>query len=668
MYAPHTGNPNVRKAREQAPTHAWAQAPSDAHEAAWLPPYAVQPHAPRSTDQSGDERDSDSTHTIDSLDAHLAGLQWQDEGHRQSFSSSGSVDEAALHSTGTQPPVPTLWLGADGSASTAFSPLLFAQAERPTTAGPGVLTPPATAGLPPSVNVGPDLPPSMYAAPSSHPRRPADLSKLSTSGLGPWDLPTPHTPSRLAAFPALSPGHAAMAMGTVDFSSWLDEPVVTSPLYELGASAGWSGVYAGMDAGKTPTAQSAYTRQYRSLKGPRPPATADELLRGAPTEPAPLSASPILSSSVDWWSRDSNAQWRFHFNMQARPSFAQLGAPHDHYATLAVSATSRFLTYCSLLSLADPAAPQPPFLHRALLLAKRDQLPASLAIARCSVAAVAVHLPTSDAWAWNLLERELNALVHEAHRLVAQPRSILTDPPLSFDEAMEMMALVQSLWVYVVMGACHSTPAKGKDVRPPFSRTHRLWHPDLLPDAALALQSLTCMAAAMIPMLGPTHTLASAYVSEPDEDTFLWWGLCESFRRTVLASHALLVLLRYLWQDPGDPTLEGMAVLGSAPFPPRHHGSTATSLPMWSAVMQLELPTAADLFEADTVAGWRSHWDARREQAHVPHTLALFQAHRPSGPNHPRSETQFTLDAYFAQHDEFTNVCLSLLFGLTRPP
>ena len=104
---------------------------------------------------------------------------------------------------------------------------------------------------------------------------------------------------------------------------------------------------------------------------------------------------------------------------------------------------------------------------------------------------------------------------------------------------------------------------------------------------------------------------------------------------------------------------------GSQPYPAGIRAPMVWSMNDWQNIMAVELPAVADTFEADSASTWRSYWDNHQPIHNARPTLSLFHSHRPAKVTQPRSEMQFWLESYLHQHDEFTNVCLSILFGLT---
>ncbi|WFC97765.1 hypothetical protein MYAM1_000484 [Malassezia yamatoensis] len=731
VYAPHTGNPNVRKARErearfqQSQQADYEQKPSssqwdpqamgshanESHSINWQA-YDLSHNSHRnsvsqatqrnSIDYSGDEPDSDGN-TVDSLDSHFNGMNWENYQVPRSYESDTSsndhshlLDVAGLvqHSNWTIPPqlLPTEPM-TDASNT---DPLGYTSSEnhaKQTMESPSLRDAFSSKANPSNeiinmvqVHSAPEpiidsFAPSLSYESRPYGRRPSDLAKLSTRNLNTakLKLATPQTPSRFGNYAAFSPAHAAMA-GSIELSSWLDEPVVPSPMYELGACTGWNGLMSAIDLSKTPNAIRANDRH--SLKGPRP-AGADSDAQPELSESkygesnlgtedsTPI--SPVLISSEDWWTRDILAQWRYHRYMQSTLTLTNFSCINDPRTTLAMSAISRFMVYCTFLCLSEPNSPQPPFLHRPLLLAQRKALPASLSIARCVLAALMLRLPSSEEYTWNLAARELENQIEEAHKSLAELQAYIfpnpkENPTLTFEKALEVMALCQTLWFYIVMGAFGDKLDCPGDHA--FSFIHRYWEPSLLVRANGALQLLTQLIALLLPALEARPIVSTSNTFE-DENAyeFLCWGLCESLRRTVLASHVLLILLRYrqemmLHTDSSTPV--SAATWGLPPFDYGSDSASSWSTSVWQKVTEVELPAVADTFEADQWTNWRSHKDNYSTRSIDRRTPALYELHRPINANDPRTEVQFHLESYFSQHDEFTNVCLSVLFGLTN--
>lgn len=523
----------------------------------------------------------------------------------------------------------------------------------------------ATNMEPPSVSS------SLHNFPQTGPAGPrrkstSELSQLCTTNLyvSSHAQATP-TPSRLINTPAFTPAPFNISFGSFDLSTWLEEPVAPSPLYEPGACTGWTGLNSALDTGRTPTAGSV---RMGMIKGPRHEAD------GATTGPRSSLSPPSLISSVDWWAHDDGAQRRFHRYMLASLPPSPTLRVDDRRTSLSASARSRFLTYCSFLCLRDPHAPQPPFLHRHMLLVKRDKLPAPLAIARSALSALAMRLPTSEVWAWRIVGSELCALVNQASELVrkyeyAQVQATPLEKQLwlqqatSWDGCWECLSLLQALWCYTVVGAfsdsMDSVSSKTTDCT-----AQRIWDPLLLKDAVEVIEQLMCVVATVGMQLQSDSWHCNARTPNAldldHSDEFLWWGLCDSLRRTVLASHAMLVLWKYT-----RSILNGESSVSCRIDEPLIAKNIAPQV--YQKLMTLELPAVAAVFEADNVTQWRHQSKGAGHNGQLKLTLATFVQHRPSSSNKQQlNEIPSSLTSYFYEHDEFTNICLSALFGLTE--
>ncbi|PKI84962.1 hypothetical protein MVES_001064 [Malassezia vespertilionis] len=451
------------------------------------------------------------------------------------------------------------------------------------------------------------------------------MSRLTTQNL-PETKPTtglrltiPLTPSRLTG---ISPSLPALFAGASDLSMWLDDPIVPSPLYELGACTGWNGLLSANDTGKTPTAISSrsadhsITKESRSLLQETLLPSHDE--RGAAWDRTP-GVSPVLISSVDWWAQNTDAQFRFHRSMLDALPQLPFVRYEDQRTSLAVSVISRFLTYTSFMCMAEPSAPQPPFLHRHLLMSQRNKLPVSLAMTRCVLGALALRLPSSDGWAWSQAGLQLEQLLHEAastSACISEAMACVTmrfkyagrlegylQRTMTFDGIMQLMALLQSMWFYVVVGALSDNLRLSANSPHPgsFAFIHSHWRPNLLPDAVETLQDLT-VAVSSVALYLQQHQWDGL---GEEMDQYLWWSLCESLRRTLLASHALLILMRFILhatETTQTGPRSGMVSLAHAPFSIRESRHVSWKAHHWESTLAVELPAIADMFEADNVS------------------------------------------------------------------
>lgn len=719
VYAPHTGNPNARRAREQGLQSLRSGSTGDAYHAPYHMPNlsAAGQSLPNSpfhpvdqpvswntvpeldlnvvpsrhfSDTSGDESDGDQT--TDSLETRFGNTSWETSTAPTPLPSTSAPLSYSLDTShwGTAynnspmlasqgpPNTQPSFTGKQRETAPTSDPVFpssmlpySAPSSLTSTSAPEPMDVASTKLEPPPIRL--DMPPigtSDHLAPRR--KSTSELSQLCTSNLMP--LPSaggashvPFTPTRLVNMSLFSPVHFGIPLGSNDLSMWLDEPVVPSPMYETGACTGWTGlISSGVDTGRTPTVTSS---RMGLIKGPR----LEEDLAHSPRSSTSL--SPALISSVDWWAHDYGAQSRFHRYMLSCVSPTNALKSQDCRSTLTASLVSRFLTYCSFLCLRDPGAPQPPFMHRYMLLTQRDKLPASLAIARSALSALAMRLPTSEVWAWRQVGAELSGLVDQARDLVSQYERVQTEgTPLerhlwfqqatSFDGCWECLSLVQALWCYAVVGAFDDSmdPAhKGTAA----SMAQRVWNPSLLPSAMTVLEQLLCVLASIGTTLQAQSwkcSTVSSNAKSSDTFGFLWWGLCESIRRSVLATHALLVV----WQYTRAASEEAHAPaprLGS-PLICQHIPSK-----VWDHIMQLELPAIASVFEADNVTQWRLNMEKHTTQPGISEqklSLMMCMQYRPSSASEDRANIPFYLTSYFHHHDEFTNICLCALFGLTE--
>ncbi|KOS14957.1 hypothetical protein Malapachy_0954 [Malassezia pachydermatis] len=457
--------------------------------------------------------------------------------------------------------------------------------------------------------------------------------------------------SHMALF---SPGHSILATGSNHVQSWLDDTLVPSPMYERGANTGWSGLLGSVDENRTPT----YASYMNAQKG-WPPTT------NRATAPA------VLTTSHDWWSYNEEAQERFHkyiLNVLPLHGFFQ---NNDRRTTLAVAVISKFLTYATFMYLRDPHAPQPPFLHRAMLLQYREDIPEHLCIARASLAALSMRLPHSEVWAWKLVGQEFAKLVTKAQETAVKSynyrnsldgtvyEAILMQS-LTFEKLWEQVSMAQALWLYLVVGSFGNwLESHGNDLQQ-WSTEHEFWGPMLTPLAVEALQAYLNELAVTAYLLQSNGWAKPAnFVCKNQQDTnFMWWGLCETLRRTILSAHALLVLLRFC-RYAHDHSV-AVATLGHAPC------RSDISQAQWKPIMELEMPSIATVFEAQDYSHWRQCLANEMEEGRGPSmTLSFCMQQRGHAQTAAKSNERDAVERYLHRHDEFTNVCLSALYGLT---
>lgn len=670
------------------------------------------------SDVSGDEVDSDE---------NAAHSNTQFYSHRDSVSSSSSIFSGSSFES-MQPSMPPVFNVPDQSFRSyplhpPPEPSLFSQFSQQTPAQIGPLSqfsvntqmapppqyprlPPLPHSAPPHINTSAqrhsdydvtefeqqplDAAPSVLMRMPQGPRRSAPaLQRLHTENLreSMASALKPTTPLQATNLSLFSPDQTSMITGGVDLSSWLAEPVLPSPLYTHGPSTGWNSMSPMVDPGKTPTAYSArdantFSTERLDSAGAAIAAEANSICDAYIQTPL---SSPASISAIDWWMRDEEAQERFHRYMINNAPSLRI-RPSDPKATLAMSTSTRFLAYSALLALTGPTAAQPPFFHRHLLMLLREKLPTPLSICRSVMSAISLRQRSNDHWAWSLVGNELEQLVNTARSFLstlndAHQRAELSglgnnSPELTvwfqsatrIEGGMELLAMVQSIWFLLVVGSFGSVfeDSDAGETSAPLSAT-KYWCDTLVQDAIQVLQALVhllTLTALQLQRGGwrniatPNEVGTSAEAKDAiDSRRFQWWGFCETVRRTVLASHALLALLRHIVHNGAAPS-----PLGIAPFPelcaqvqphPRWESSD------WSALLELELPAVATVFEAENYALYTAN------SRHAPATLSLASFINARPPPGPGGVPPRELKVYFKAHDEFTNVCLSVLFGLT---
>ena len=710
VYGPHTGNPNAWKARvprhpQHQPVFAHAPGPSASmpypvHQWRESLPRPVDILQVHTSDVSGDELDGDEYAAGSSMGHMLSSSDSMSSSG--SFYSNGSVDCMQ-----EQAPI----FGGSGSSFGQYPvlplPQQHAYPQFPHHSS-NSLDPIPNIGVVPEVPMRPNrdagfdmniplvqqslmAPPSSLVRPHVSTRRAAPpLHRLHTENLRESlavNTMKPSTPLQATNLSLFSPDQTSLLTGNVDLSSWLAEPVVPSPLYTHGPSTGWTNLSPAADPGKTPTGyvvRDVGGFDVERLESAGAAVAADVSSMYDTYVQTPLT-SPVLISAIDWWQRDEDAQQRFHRYTIAH-STGLRNHPTDPRVTLSMSTSTRFLAYSAILALTGPNAPPPPFFHRHLLMLLREKLPTPLAICRSVISAISLRQRSNDEWAWRLVGSELAqnvstarsflSTLNDAHQRAelsglggaAPELAVWFQSAMRIEGGMEILALVQSIWFQLVVGSFGCVFGEGgtDEVNSPMAAT-KYWDASLVQSAIEALQVLVHLLAitALQMQRGGWRDDATPYTMDTtseardalDTRRFMFWGFCETLRRTVLASYALLVLLRFIFRG----TISGMR-LGQAPFAELCAQGPTTPLwetGDWSAMLELELPSVAPVFEAENYVLFT---DNERRMPQRP-TLATFLANRPerfSG-RAPMRE----LKSYFQTHDEFTNVCLSVLFGLT---
>ncbi|KDN44575.1 hypothetical protein K437DRAFT_136991 [Tilletiaria anomala UBC 951] len=380
---------------------------------------------------------------------------------------------------------------------------------------------------------------------------------------------------------------ALQVPNALDLSGWLDEPVVPSPLYRLGPysalkTAGpFSFALPGMDMPQTGTAE------------PLPGAEASASDQDLPAETAP----PKLSNQ---------GAARHIWEHGIRGS-------EDLPETLARAAAAHLITYPTLMVLPEATSPVPPFIFRSWLASVRSDLPASLAVARVVLAGYIVRLPSSQDIVWESIAREMRILTRNVESAIAA-------------DDLSIFATTAALWLYLVLAILTEEPAVSVFVD------------DSLVNAGL--QSLSQLASS----LSMRIKVSEAEVNTNDAAGsmgFSRWGLVETMRRTLFAAYTILVLQRFR-----EGALEIQQRLAGC-----------------NLVLDVALPASARVFEAANEAEWRARQEEERSQlgngTKTRLTLRdLTIARRGAG------QVPANLASFFDRHDEFTNVCLSVALGL----
>lgn len=81
--------------------------------------------------------------------------------------------------------------------------------------------------------------------------------------------------------------------------------------------------------------------------------------------------------------------------------------------------------------------------------------------------------------------------------------------------------------------------------------------------------------------------------------------------------------------------------------------------------MALKLPAVADIFDATNEATWRVRIENTSHSSNEILNLQMLMNSRPKFFEDRSSKMDPLVYSYFNEHDEFTNVCLSTIFGLS---
>jgi hypothetical protein len=437
-------------------------------------------------------------------------------------------------------------------------------------------------------------------------------------------------------------GEAGLASGRplfsaqLDLSGWLEEPVIPSPLYRMGPSLSALGAAVSQPfLLPTPTVANAGNQALLEAERMQPVQQ-----RLTSNNNVSVSASQhAQTAALNWWA--AGPQERSAVDAQ---EVAQACAGH-------------FTLYPGLMVLPDPTSPVPPLFHRPWLAFSRLQTPAALAQVRIALAAYHVRLPASETMVWDMIRAQASSIVSSYDSI-------------SQSSDMEVFSATAALWFLIILLLMSTDPNSGQGVDEGMTDTCLIGLSHL---ARLLLQRLQARERA--DKHGNSNAVEQQEARKQDDagssnSSYLQWGFVETMRRTLFACYALFVLQRFRATSP-----ELQSQLAGAEL-----------------VLDVKLPATASEFEAGDDLEWRAaqHVKITDEQSSKPFgdgqelTLrTLLQARSEAvaaqhggstggsgAQNSNDKDTTTTEDrkkailAYFDRHDDFTNVCLTVSFGL----
>ena len=348
---------------------------------------------------------------------------------------------------------------------------------------------------------------------------------------------------------------------------------------------------------------------YSALKTAGPFSFALPGMEASSQEPAPASAQANAAST----SAEGDPPAKGVSSGAARHIWQHgISDSEDLPETLARAAAAHLITYPTLMVLPEATSPVPPFIYRPWLASVRSDLPASLAIARVVLAGYLVRLPSSQSLVWESIAREMRILIGKVESAASQ-------------DNLNLFASTAALWLYLVLAILTEEPAGSIYV-----------NDDLVNAGLKALSHLAGVVSIRI-------KTEEARMKEESSDRmpFLEWGLIETMRRTLFAAYTILVLQRFR-----EGALEIQQHLAGCDL-----------------VLDIALPSGAKVFDAASEAEWTLRQEEERQAlgaSPAPRlTLRdLISARRAS------DRAPANLLSFFDQHDEFTNVCLSVALGL----
>lgn len=408
----------------------------------------------------------------------------------------------------------------------------------------------------------------------------------------------------------------------VDFTGWLEEPVVPSPLYPTGPSLA---PFAG------------------SLPLPFDAASGNMAPPSQPQNQQPVQHQP--SQSMSTMQPDQQAQQQMP---ASRYWWANPPSQSDFTLMQGVAqATASHLShYPHLMVLPDPSSPVPPTVHRPWIATIRGNIPGPLAVARVVLAGYAVRLPASESIVWESVARETRRLVSAHESLCAD-----TSPDL------DVFGATQALFFYCILLMMCNDPGAVGHVDVSLTNSAFFGLSQLAKTLSIRVRN------AQVQRGGRANSAANTGSGTPGKGSPDWlqWGSEETMRRTVWAAYAMLVLQRY--RDSADMSEGRLAGV--------------------DLILDLELPAVALEFEAGSQEDWAKARAALYPNGPSSLTFRDLLRFRPNGNNNGtpdelgntvqgsrNSNTSAAgpppqeLFDYFERHDAFVATVLSIAFCL----
>ncbi len=398
----------------------------------------------------------------------------------------------------------------------------------------------------------------------------------------------------------------------LDLSGWLDEPVMPSPMYRFGPYSAlktggpFNFSIPGVDLGQGATAGLPSS-------GPLPsseltPPNGDQIAQAQ----LGVGRSTIPQQGPDSDFAGAQAPPSSTANHSAAQQIWQHGISgrEELPETLARAAAAHFITYPTLMVLPEATSPVPPFMFRPWLASVRGDLPSSLAIARVVLAGYLVRLPSSLNAVWEAIAREMRTITANV------------DATTGSDD-LTVWAATAALWLYLVLAILTEEPAGSIFIDDDLVNT--------------SLRALSRLASSLCLRVKLAEANKNDFALQDSAQAFSRWGMLETMRRTLFATYALLVLQRFR---------EGALQI--------QHQLAGCDL-----VMDIALPAKASLFDSSHVNEWRSKMQQHpAKEASILTLRDLCKSRRTS-----QAASADLLD-FFGHLDEFTNVCLSVALGL----